>query len=270
MNTGVALAPIHLEEVNASKVIQAPFPHFCIDNILDSDFANEVHDAFPIYEEARRLGLEFSAINEKRKTQVTDAKKFPAPIFELYQLLASDAFIKRVEEMTGIPNLIADPELVGGGIHETNSGGRLDVHVDFNYIKERQLHRRVNILFYFNKDWKEEYGGYLDIWDRDVKTRHGYFSPDFNRACGFVTGQHSWHGVTPVTCPTGMFRKSFAVYYYTKEAPEGWDGLEHSTIFKARPNEWVKGNLSMPLESALRDTRAKLASIKSLIKSHIK
>lgn len=261
---------INLNQINEDQVIQEPFPHFCIDQILDVEFANEIYDAFPSYQEARALGLEFTAVNEKRKIQITDAKKFPTPILELHQQLASPEFIARVEKMMGIPNLIADPDLVGGGIHETNSGGHLDVHVDFNYIKEKQMHRRVNILFYFNKVWKADYGGYLDVWDKDVKQRHGYFSPDFNRACGFATSEHSWHGVTPLTCPPDVMRKSFAVYYYTKEAPDGWDGVEHSTIFKARPDEWVKGKVQMPIENMSRATRNAVAGIKSGVKSLIR
>lgn len=263
------LGSIHLEKITTDNVIQIPFPHFCIDNILDEAFANEIYDAFPSYIEAQKLGREFAAVNEKRKVQVTDFKKFPAPILRLHKVLASRAFISKVEEMTGIPKLLADPDLAGGGIHETNSGGHLDVHVDFNFISENKWHRRVNILFYFNKGWKEEYGGYLDIWDKEVKNRTGYFAPIFNRACGFATGEASWHGVTPITCPTDIMRKSFAVYYYTKEAPKGWDGFKHSTIFKARPEEWMKGKLAMPLESAIRSAKNKISRLKTSIKSLI-
>lgn len=258
---------IQLEKVKKSIVIDQPFPHFCIDGILDEDFAGEVHDAFPSYQEAKGLGREFAAVNEKRKIQVTDSKKFPPPILKLHQLLASDEFVSRVSEMTGIPNLLPDPELVGGGIHETNSGGHLDVHVDFNYIEDRKLYRRVNILFYFNKDWKEEYGGYLDIWDRDVRKCYGSFAPIFNRAAGFATSEISFHGVTPVRCPPGMMRKSFAVYYYTKEAPPHWDGVMHSTIFKPRPDEWMKGNVLMPVEEKYRAGQKVFSSIKCRIKS---
>jgi hypothetical protein len=67
-----------------------------------------------------------------------------------------------------------------------------------------------------------------------------------------------------------MLRKSFAVYYYTKEAPEGWDGTEHSTIFKARPEKWVKGKVAMPIESAIRSANEGIKSIKSGIKSIIR
>jgi Rps23 Pro-64 3,4-dihydroxylase Tpa1-like proline 4-hydroxylase len=265
----VETSSIQLDKFTRAAVIQQPFPHFCIDEVLAPEFANEIYDAFPSYHEARAMGREFAAVNEKRKIQITDYRKFPAPILELHRLLASREFIDRVEKMTGIDKLLADPELNGGGIHETNSGGHLDVHVDFNYIPETQWHRRVNILIYFNKDWKEEYGGYLDLWDREVKNRCGYFKPQFNRACGFATGEFSWHGVTPVTCPPETMRRSFAVYYYTKEAPQGWDGTEHSTIFKARPNEWMKGAVAMPVENALRNVRGSVRQLKDGVKSLI-
>lgn len=255
------------EKLDPKSVNSDPYSHFCLDNFLAPEFAEEIHDAFPSYEEALKLGHQFSAVNERYKTQITDSKKFPKPILELHQLLAEDEFVKRVGTMLNIPNLIADPDLLGGGIHETNSGGHLDVHVDFNYHRQKQWHRRVNILIYFNKDWKEEYGGYFDIWDKEVINRKGYFAPIFNRACGFATGEYTWHGVTPLTCPKDRVRKSFAVYYYTKEAPEGWDGAEHSTIFKARPDEWMKGNVAMPMEQAMREAKQTVRSLKNGVKS---
>ncbi len=259
--------PKSLEKFRAGIKNKEPFPHFSFDSFLDEDFANEIHDSFPTYKQSKAMGREFSAVNEKYKIQVTDSKKFPHAIFKLHQLLASKEFIDIVSKITGIPNLLPDPDLMGGGIHETNSGGHLDVHVDFNFIEEKQWHRRVNILFYFNKDWKEEYGGYLDIWDKDVQCCHAAFAPLFNQASGFVTSEISYHGVTPITCPSNKVRKSFAVYYYTKEAPAEWDGTKHSTVFKARPDEWVKGHVLMPLEDSLRISKNTFKKIKESVKT---
>lgn len=261
--------PASFETLNSNIRDIKPFPHFCIDNFLDASFANDVHDSFPSYEDSKTMGKEFSAVNEKYKIQVCDASKFPLAILKLHQLLASPEFVQTVSQMTGIPNLLPDPELIGGGIHETNSGGRLDVHVDFNFIEKTQWHRRVNILIYFNKGWQEEYGGYLDLWDKDVKQCHGAFAPIFNRACGFSTSEISYHGVTPVHCPPGKARKSFAVYYYTKEAPAGWDGVKHSTVFKARPDEWLKGHVLMPYEQSLRNSKRTIRSLKNTVKTFV-
>ena len=228
------------------------FPHFCIDNFLKQEFAEEIYNAFPSYEDSQKIGREFKAVNEKKKIQITDSSLFPPPIAKLNNLLANEEFVEMLREVFSIPTLEADPKLVGGGIHQTNTGGRLDVHVDFNFVEERQLHRRLNLLLYFNKDWKEEYGGYLDLWDKDVKKRIGYFEPKFNRLCGFITNDISFHGVTPINCPPSVVRRSFATYYYTKDAPEGWDGRKHSTIFKSRPDEFLRGQLLMPIEKIKR------------------
>lgn len=242
------------------------FPHFYLDNFLEEAFANEVHQSFPSYSDAEKLGKGFNAVNEKKKIQIADSKKFPPAIYKLHELLASKEFVDKVSELMGIKDLIADPTMMGGGIHETNSGGHLDVHVDFNYHEELGLHRRVNLLVYFNKDWPEEFGGYLDLWDKEVKNCLGSYAPIFNRVAGFETNEISWHGVTPITCPTDRLRKSFAVYYYTKEAPLGWDGVVHSTIFKARPSEYFKGNIAMPAEKFAKKTRGLIDSVKQVVK----
>jgi Rps23 Pro-64 3,4-dihydroxylase Tpa1-like proline 4-hydroxylase len=258
--------PIDRDEFKRNIRNATPFPHFCIDNFLNEDFADEVCRSFPSYQEARGIGTEFDAVNEKGKVQITDSAKFPQPIARLNQAMSSPEFLAMMSDLMGIPKLMADADLAGGGIHETNCGGRLDVHVDFNYIESRRLYRRLNILVYFNKDWKEEYGGYLDVWDRDVRKCHGSFAPAFNRACGFATSEISFHGVTPVTCPPGVTRKSFATYFYTREAPPGWAGVGHSTIFKARPDEWMRGKLLMPAEKSVIQARRGIRRLKDTVK----
>lgn len=261
--------PIDPEALKRQIRSAEPFPYFCIDNFLNEEFADEVYSSFPSFGEAKTMGHEFDTVNEKYKIQITDATKFAPPIARLNQLLASPEFLSMMSNAFDIPNLLADPALIGGGIHETNSGGRLDVHVDFNYVERKQLHRRLNILIYFNKGWKDEYGGFLDFWDKDVKRCAGAFAPIFNRACGFATSEISFHGVTPLTCPPDMIRRSFATYYYTREAPPGWDGKVHSTVFKARPDEWLRGSVLMPAENSMLQVKRGLQHVKDTLKGFV-
>jgi Rps23 Pro-64 3,4-dihydroxylase Tpa1-like proline 4-hydroxylase len=258
--------PIDRDALRARVRQAAPFPHFCIDQFLEAEFAEQVYQAFPSFEEAARIGRSFSAVNEKGKIQVTDASKFAGPIAELNRALAAPEFLDLLSSAFEIPRLLPDEELVGGGMHQTGPRGHLDVHVDFNYIEERQLHRRLNILVYFNKDWKPEWGGNIELWDKDVKVCHHSFSPIFNRCVVFQTSEISYHGVTAVQCPEDRTRKSFAAYYYTKETPQSWNGEIHSTNFKARPDEVLKGNVLMPLEKAGNRLRSAVAGIKRKIK----
>ena len=95
------------------------------------------------------------------------------------------------------------------------------------------------------------------------------FSPVFNRCVVFITNEVSFHGVTAVKCPDDRTRKSFAAYYYTREAPAGWTGESHSTIFKARPNEILKGAVLMPLESAKQNMIYALRRLKKTLKKNL-
>ena len=254
------------ERVRTAK----PVPFFSIDDFLETASAERVLDAYPSFEEAEKIGRSFNAVNEKGKIQVTDSTKFADPVAELNKELASPEFLDLMSYVFDIPNLLADEQLIGGGIHQTGPRGHLDVHVDFNYLGDRQLHRRLNILVYFNKDWEPDWGGNIELWDKDVKVCEQSLSPIFNRCVVFETNEVSFHGVTAVKCPQGRARRSFAAYYYTKEAPAHWTGEAHSTIFKARPDELVKGNVLMPLEQAGRRVRNIVADIKRGIKKTIK
>jgi hypothetical protein len=263
----MTIKPLDREALRETVRAAKPFPHFSVDGFLDEAFADRVLEAFPSYHEAVQMGRLFSAVNEKGKVQVTDANRFAEPVAQLNQALAAPEFLDLLSYVFEIPRLLADEELVGGGIHQTGPRGHLDVHIDFNYLRERDLHRRLNILLYFNKDWPEEWGGNIELWDKDVKVCHHSFAPVFNRCVVFETSEISYHGVTAVRCPEGRSRKSFAAYYYTKEAPASWTGEEHTTIFRARPDEVIKGRVMMPLEQASRKMREALRGVKRMIKS---
>lgn len=261
----MAIKPLDRDALRDTVRAARPFPHFCIDGFLEDAFAEEVLEAIPSYEEAMRMGWNFSAVNEKGKVQVTDANRFSEPVARLNRALAAPEFLDLLSHVFDIPRLLADEELVGGGIHQTGPRGHLDVHIDFNYLRERDLHRRLNILLYFNKEWPAEWGGNVELWDKDVKVCHHSLLPIFNRCVVFETSEISYHGVTSVRCPEGRSRKSFAAYYYTKEAPPSWTGEEHTTVFRARPDEVLKGRVMMPLEKAGRRVREALRGVKKRI-----
>lgn len=254
--------PINRDQLRDQVRNSKPVRNFAIDNFLKPDFAEEVFKSFPSFEEALREGRTFHAVNERGKVQLTDASKFPEPVARLNQLLASAEFREIMSYAMEIPNLLADDQLIGGGIHQTNARGHLDVHVDFNYLEDRQLHRRMNIIVFFNKNWQPEWGGNFELWDADVKVCHHSHAPIFNRCIAFETNEVSFHGVKPVACPPDQARKSFAAYYYTTEAPAHWTGESHSTIFRARPNEVLKGTVAMPAEKASRWLKDTLRKVK--------
>jgi hypothetical protein len=131
-------------------------------------------------------------------------------------------------------------------MHQTAAHGRLDVHIDFNRLPHNGWHRRLNLLLYLNETWQPGWGGMLELWDRDVKHCVKTFLPALGRCILFETSDISFHGVTALTCPEDVVRRSFAVYYYTREPPPRWSGRDHTTIFRARPDEYLKRFVLVP------------------------
>lgn len=260
------LGPIDVEGLTREFRSAKPFPYLVLDGFLEPGFARAVAASYPDFESASQVGLHFTKVNERRKVQVCDSKQFPAPVKQLADLVNGPEFLHMLERITGIPKLLADETFGGGGIHETAAGGWLDVHVDFNYFEARDWHRRLNLLVFLNETWPEEWGGQLELWDADVKHCHRSVLPLLNRVVLFETNQISYHGVQRITCPDGVVRKSFAAYYYTKEAPAGWDGARHSTIFRARPQERWKGLVAMPFERAADAARKLPRRLKRLVR----
>jgi hypothetical protein len=244
-----------------------PFPFVAIDGFLPEEEARSIAASYPRFDHALGQGTSFDFVNERRKVQVTDSKKFPDPVRQLHEATSSPEFLSDLEHITGIKGLLADPELSGGGMHLTAGGGRLDVHVDFNFEERRQYHRRLNLLIYLNPQWNSEWGGELELWDREVTACQHRFEPRLGRCVIFETSDISYHGVQPVRCPGEQARLSYAAYYYTREAPEGWDGAKHSTIFRARPEEKLRRYVLMPLERFRRET---IPAMKREVKARIK
>jgi Rps23 Pro-64 3,4-dihydroxylase Tpa1-like proline 4-hydroxylase len=261
------IAPYDREALRAAYQSAVPFPFMKIDNFLLPAVADEAAQSYRSFDEAKKLGREFKAVNENKKVQIVDPTKFPPVMTRIADALASQQFIDDLGYITGIDKLQWDPTYSGGGIHQTAKSGWLDVHVDFNFNDNLQYHRRLNILIYFNPVWEERWGGLLELWDKEVRERHHAFVPAHNRCVVFTTSDISYHGVTAVDCPDGMQRCSFAAYYYTKEPPVGWDGTKHDTIFKARPEEFMKRNVLMPAEHAKRAAEEGVRSLKKGIKS---
>ena len=262
--------PIDQEGLRRQVRSVAPFPHCLIDNFLTADFAERVHDAFPSFAQALTMGRIFRTVNERNKLQINDPSRFNGPVAELNRMLASPTLLDTLSYAFEIPNLLNDAHLTGGGIHQTGRSGRLDVHVDFNYLEDRKFFRRLNILLYFNKAWPPEWGGELELWDEQVKTRQRSFAPLFNRCIIIATNRRSYHGVSAVNCPPDRERRSFAAYYYTRETPPDWAGEVHSTVFRSRPNERIKGRILMPLEQAYRRAHEAEFSLRQVVKRHLK
>lgn len=145
-----------------------------------------------------------------------------------------------LERLTGISGLIPDPYFTGGGVHQIERGGHLGVHADFNVYERLRLDRRLNLLLYLNRDWQEEWGGHLELWNSGMTTCERRVLPIFNRCVIFSTTDSSYHGhPDPLRCPPHRTRRSLATYYYSNGRPVEEQSDGHSTLFRERPHESI-------------------------------
>lgn len=206
-----------------------PFRYFIYDDILLPEAAEKLLAEYP--EPSNGKWDNTTYVNQKNKFSKTEFEPGSA-IKEAIDEMNSPEFLKIMEQITGIDELEADPQLFGGGLHQSINGAFLDVHVDFNYHPTTNHHRRMNIIIYMNKDWKKEYNGYLELWDMDKKEQLEYVEPKFNRCVVFETNEISFHGhPKKLNTPEGVSRKSIALYYYTETRPEEEISGDHNTIY---------------------------------------
>lgn len=224
-----------------------PFPHIVIEDFLNEKWFDAVVAEFPSI--AADKWTNYSHVNER---------KFANPSYTTWgeatrhvaSVLNSPSFVEWLVRLTGIDGLIIDETFEGGGMHQSITGGYLNVHADFTvHPHNRQWQRRVNLLLYCNQDWRAEYGGELELWSRDMKRCERRVAPLRNRVLIFNTDMDSFHGhPEPLTTPVGVARQSLALYYFTEEESP----VVRSTEYKARPGDGAKRALIYADKQALR------------------
>ena len=215
-----------------------PFPHIVIDGAFVCHALERILLDWPIM--ADNVEEHNDGLYVKKKYSTTWETSLTPPISFFLNQLTSPKFLTYLEDLTGIGGLIPDPYNYGGGLHQTNIGGKLAVHADYNKHFKFKLDRRLNLLIYLNKDWGNLMGGELELWDHGMTECVKRIKPIFNRTVVFTTTSFSFHGQpNPVACPQGESRKSIALYYFSNGRPEEGvaNVLEHSTVWMQRPNE---------------------------------
>lgn len=230
-----------------------PFPHIVFNNFIKEDLLERVATEFPDLSKLEDTVIQYNN-NKEIKLAGKGMQVLSSAALELNTYLQSDLMMNWLNDLTGIKEpLIADPYLSGGGYHEIKTGGLLKVHADFNKHPKLDLDRRLNLLIYLNEDWKDEWGGGLQLFDEDMDKAIQTVYPRFNTAVLFTTTSYTYHGhPDPLSCPEDRSRKSLAYYYFSTGRPQNEiSNEEHSTLFKERKGEAFKSSIN--LKSILRD-----------------
>lgn len=201
----------NITELKRSYTNSFPFGYIKIDSFLNEEYAEKIYNKYPLdFDNWHKYynPLEVKYANDK-------INSLDKPIKDLFYILSTDEIIKIFSEITDINGLTFDPYLHGAGLHCHPRNGRLNMHLDYEkHPTLDKMERRLNIIFFLTKDWKNEWNGDNQLWTKDMKECIVKTYPKFNSAIIFQTNNISWHGLPEkIKCPENIFRKSFAYYY---------------------------------------------------------
>lgn len=191
-----------------------PFPNMVIDGFFSEEMASALEPLFDAeHGDAALLAWHRYDNPIERKFARDDVASMPAAA-RAFAALQSEEFLGRLRALTGTEDLEADPHLHGAGLHYHPRGGKLDMHLDYSLHPVTGRERRLNLIVYLNRGWREAWGGAVELWDETCSRCERAVLPEWNRAVIFRTSHMSFHGLPrPIRCPAGTGRKSLAIYY---------------------------------------------------------
>ncbi len=228
--------------------LSEPFPHLVVDNFLSEKDAKIISKVFPKSDEINwnkhGSGANADLENFKGvKLQSSDESKFPHEIKGLMREFNSQGFLYFLKELTGVDYIFGDPYYNGCGLHSTGNGGRLMIHADVNrYPYPSLADQYLNCILYVSDEWRDSWGGALELWDKKAKKCIKSIHPKFNRLVIFRTDREAFHGHPfPIKCPENNRRNSLAVYYYIPNIPKNTIlSSQIQTVMWKRTNKYDK------------------------------
>ena len=231
----VASLESRLPDLRRRYAAATPFPHTVIDDILPDDVFMAAVAEFPLIDDPRWKG--YLHVNETKFGNEQPDTWGPT-LVAVAQALTSDRFVRFLDALTGHRDLHADLTMDGGGLHQTLTGGHLNVHADFTtHHRQHRWCRRVNVLLYLNETWLPEWGGDLELWDSDMRSLRSTIAPSGNRMVVFTTPARPFTVIPiPLRCPSSVARRSLALYYFTVEDQP----VARATNYRQRPGDGWK------------------------------
>jgi len=224
-----------LDRLRVQYAAAEPYPHIVLDGALAPEMFARCVAEFPPRDGAGWIN--YVHVNET-KFGNTRAETWGPSLQTVVKSLTAPRFVRFLEGLTGIDDLLADRTMDGGGLHQTLPGGHLNVHADFTaHHTVPGWRRRLNVLLYLNPEWRPEWGGDLELWAPDMSRAVEMVAPIGNRLMVFTTDEQSFHGhPEALTCPEGVSRQSLALYFFTAEDHP----MFRSTNYQARPGDGFK------------------------------
>ena len=179
----------------------------------------------------------------ENKYTLRDKNDLPKTVNDIFNFLTSDKFLDELSKVYNI-KLYNDPTKNWWGVHKYDDGDKLDIHVDAGLHPVSKQKKQVTLGIYLSKNWKEENGGHLEIWQGENSVNNDAklieckekVLPAFNTLLSFECNDYAWHGNPhPVNCKNGEKRIFLTISYVS----EKYDDLNkrEKAFFVKHPDE---------------------------------
>lgn len=212
-----------INKYSIKQIFNYPWNHIEINNFFNEDIINDAEKNIPdFYDKYWDKSKHF--INEyTNKKEISDINLFPPSIETITKYLISPEFINKIEQLSGIYDLIIDKNIYGGGLTISPKGATLNKHIDFNYNNDIKLYRAINLILYFN----DVEGGDFELYDNNMNIVKK-IKPNKNKILIFASNNNTIHGFNQIQSES---RKSLNLWYYTKIKPSYVDYEPHKTLW---------------------------------------
>jgi Rps23 Pro-64 3,4-dihydroxylase Tpa1-like proline 4-hydroxylase len=186
-----------------------------IDNFLDKNFLKTINEEIILLSNIKNF-KKFYLKRKSNKIEFLDYSIFYKNSKKLIKILSQKKFINFLQKNLNIKdNLYPDASNGFSGFNIVKKNGFLKTHADFNYNNYLKKYRTINLLIYFNRGWKKNYGGNLSFYDYSSNKKQYTFIAKNNRCLIFLTNKFTPHGYKKIVVDKD--RVSLNFYYYTKK-----------------------------------------------------
>lgn len=142
-----------LEQFKNQFSTAGPFPHLVVDEMFDIELIAEAAQHFPnpsdMPERPDRKGV----------LELTDRQKIHPLLRTVSDDLLSARFVSWLSAVTGIDNLITDPDGRWGLLRQSGDGVEGKIHLAPERNPDNGWYRRLTLIFHFTPELSEDNGG---------------------------------------------------------------------------------------------------------------
>jgi hypothetical protein len=201
-----------------------------LENFLKKSFYEKIVKEITWLQKNRKCDKNFIFNKKIIKKEFTNYNNFKKNQKKLISLLNSKQFkIFLKKELNIKSSIFPEKTKMFSGFNIAENGSYLRPHADFNFNNDIKKFRTINLLLYFNNNWKKSFGGNLSFYNyRNLKKKYEFIAKK-NRAIIFLTNKYTIHGYSKIKAKQNRISLNF--YYYTNENLS-FDEKPHKTIWR--------------------------------------